>query len=112
MKKMMMGAALVMSLMMAQNVQARMDAEEATPTVGVDQDLKAAADAKKKEAKILQNAVKAKKNVEKAEKALDKARDNVKKAQNAVEKAEKELEKARKKAEEAQAEANMIMQAQ
>lgn len=105
MKKMMMGAALVMSLMMAQNVQARMDAEEATPTVGVDQDLQAAADAKKKEAKILKNAVKAKKNVEKAEKALEKARDNVKKA-------EKELEKARKKAEEAQAEANRIMQAQ
>ena len=112
MKKMMMGAALVMSLMMAQSVQGRVDAVETTPTAGVDQDLKAAADAKKKEAKILNNAVKAKANVEKAEKALDKARDNMKKAQNAVEKAEKDLEKARKKAEEAQAEADRIVQAQ
>ncbi len=112
MKKIMMGAVLAMSLMMAQGVQARTDVEEKTPVTGVDQDLQQAAEAKKKEAKILANADKAKKDVLKAEKALEKARNRAEKARKDAEKAEKDLEKARKKAEELQAEANKILQGQ
>ena len=109
-KMMMMGAVLAMSLMMAQDVQARVDSEVANPVTGVDQDFQQAADAKKKEAKILAKAEKAKNDVVKAEKALEKARDKAEKARKAAEKAEKDLEKARKKAEELQAEANKILQ--
>ena len=72
-KMMMMGAVLAMSLMMAQGVQARVDSEVANPVTGVDQDFQQAADAKKKEAKILAKAEKAKNDVVKAEKALEKA---------------------------------------
>ena len=109
-KMMMMGAVLAMSLMMAQGVQARVDSEVANPVTGVNQDFLQAADAKKKEAKILAKAEKAKNDVVKAEKALEKARDKAEKARKAAEKAEKDLEKARKKAEELQAEANKILQ--
>ena len=109
-KMMMMGAVLAMSLMMAQGVQAGVDSEVANPVTGVDQDFQQAADAKKKEAKILAKAEKAKNDVVKAEKALEKARDKAEKARKAAEKAEKDLEKARKKAEELQAEANKILQ--
>lgn len=110
MKKMMMGAILAMSLMMAQGVQARIDSEVTNPVAGVDQDLQQIADTKKKEAKILQKAEKAKNDVIKAEKALEKARDKAEKARKAAEKAEKDLEKARKKAAEMQEEANKILQ--
>jgi len=118
MKKMMlMGAVLAMSLMMAQGAQARVDSEVTSPVMGVDQDFQQAADAKKKEAKILAKADKAKNDVIKAEKALEKARDKAEKAKEkaekalkAAEKAEKDLEKARKKAEELQEEANKILQ--
>ena len=109
MKKLMIGAVLAMSLMMAQGAQARTDSEVANPVTGVDQDLQQVADAKKKEAKILAKADKAKKDLEKAEKAFEKAREKAKKAQDAAEKAEKNLEKARKKAEELQEEANKIL---
>lgn len=117
MKKVMIGAVLAMSLMMAQGAQARVDSEVANPVTGVDQDFQQAADAKKKEAKILAKAEKAKNDVIKAEKALEKARDKAEKAKEkaekalkAAEKAEKDLEKARKKAEELQEEANKILQ--
>ena len=111
-KMMMMGAVLAMSLMMAQGVQARTNFEEKTPVTGVDQDFQQHADAKKKEAKILQKAEKAKNDAIKAEKAFEKAKDKAEKARKAAEKAEKDLEKARKKAEELQEEANKILQGQ
>ena len=114
---MMMGAVLAMSLMMAQGVQARVDSDVTNPVTGVDQDYQQAADAKKKEAKLLQKAEKAKNDVIKAEKAFEKAKAKAEKARKAAEKAEKDfekanddLEKARKKAEELQEEANKILQ--
>ena len=112
MKKLMMGAVLAMSLMMAQGVQAHNDSEATSPVTGVDQDLQKIADTKKKEAKILAKAEKAKNDVIKAEKAFEKAKDKAEKARKAAEKAEKDLEKARKKAEELQEEADKILQGQ
>lgn len=109
MKKLMMGAILAMSLMMVQGASARTMVAVNTPQIGVDQDLKDAAAQKKKEAKILQNAEKAKAAVTKAENALEKAKDRLEKAKSDLSKAEKDLEKARKKAEEAQAEAQKIL---
>ena len=115
-KMMMMGAVLAMSLMMAQGVQARIDSDVTSPVTGVDQDFQQAADVKKKEAKLLAKADKAKKELEKAEKAFEKAKDKAEKAKEKAEKAlkdaekaEKDLEKARKKAEDLQEEANKIL---